>query len=237
MTDEKILLVDDEQALLDTLGSFLTRAGFIIETTNRGDSALVRIPEFKPDVIILDILLPGLDGREVCRRLRATGNWMPVIMLTHIGDSCERTLSLDEGADDYLNKPFDPRELIARIRALLRRTRLASSAHGAARHLTSQGLVLDCESRRVWHGDRELVLTSKAFAILEFLMLHPDQVITREQMLDRIWGWDAPVVTRTVDVRIAELRKQLDDDCDHPRFIETVIGVGYRFMAPVLHSK
>jgi len=237
MADEKILLVDDEPALLDTLGPFLTRAGFIVETTNRGDNALVRIPEFKPDVIILDILLPGLDGREVCRRLRAAANWIPIIMLTHIGDSAERTLSLDEGADDYLDKPFDPHELIARVRALLRRTRLTGITDLRVQHLTSDGLVLDCESRRVWLDDHQLTLTNKAFAILEFLMRHPDRVITREQMLDRIWGWEAQMITRTVDVRIAELRKQLQDDPERPHFIETVIGVGYRFITPVLHSK
>ncbi len=233
MANEKILVVDDEQALLKMLAPFLTRVGFIVETATRGDRALVQTAEFKPDVIVLDIILPGLDGREVCRRLRALDNWTPIIMLTRLNDSSERLMSFNEGADDYLNKPFEPGELVARIRALLRRAKLNFAARATTRRLTAGDLILDRESRRVWFKQMELALSTKAIAVLEFLMLHPDQVITREQLLDRIWGWETPVLTRTVDVRIAELRKHLQDDPDHPRFIETVIGIGYRFVAPM----
>lgn len=233
MAGKKVLIVDDEKSLLDVLAPFLKRAGFLVETALDGDTALARTMEFNPDVIVLDILIPEPDGREVCRRLRALGNWTPIIMLSQIGGSQERAMSLEEGADDYLNKPFDPGELVARIYALLRRAQRVQSSLTGVRRLTSGPLVIDRLSRRAWLNERELVLSAKSFAVLEYLMCHPDEVITRERLLDAIWGWDYPITTRTVDVRIAELRKQLKDDPNAPAFIETIIGVGYRFVRSV----
>ena len=233
MVNPKVLIVDDEKPFLDVLAPFLKRSGFLVETAPDGNVALERIDEFEPDVIVLDVLIPGPDGREVCRRLRDQGNWTPIIMLSQIGSPQERAMSLEEGADDYLNKPFDPGELVARIRALLRRARQVKPSFASTPRLASGPLVIDRLSRRAWLDKRELVPSSKAFSILEYLMCHPDQVITRERLLDAIWGWDYPVTTRTVDVRIAELRKQLGDDPRSPRFIETIIGVGYRFVGPV----
>ncbi|MER3468403.1 MAG: DNA-binding response regulator [Thermoflexus sp.] len=233
MAGKKVLIVDDEKSLLDVLAPFLKRAGFLVETALDGDTALARTMEFDPDVIVLDILIPEPDGREVCRRLRALGNWTPIIMLTQIGGSQERAMSLEEGADDYLNKPFDPGELVARIHALLRRAQQIQFSLASAHRLASGPLVIDRLSRRAWLNECELVLSAKAFLVLEYLMCHPDEVITRERLLDTVWGWDYPTTTRTVDVRIAELRKQLKDDPNAPCFIETLIGVGYRFVRSV----
>lgn len=228
-----VLLADDEHAITAELGPFLQRNGFEVAIARDGGEALDLVGSFQPDLIVLDVLMPGLDGRAVCRRLRKEGNATPVIMLTQVGNATERALSLDEGADDYLNKPFDPIELIARIKAVLRRARAGGPSLASARRLASGPLVLDRPSRRASLDGKELTLTSKALALLEYLMLHPDEVIHRDRLLDEIWGWDDPVATRAVDVRIAELRKALGDATDHPRFIETIIGVGYRFVGSV----
>lgn len=233
MAGEKLLLVDDEKPLLDVLAPFLRRAGFLVETAPDGNSALDRITEISPDVIILDVMMPGVDGREVCRRLRSSNNWTPIIMMTQIGGPLERTMSLEEGADDYLNKPFDPGELVARIHALLRRAGQMRPSLAGAHRLISGYLLIDRQARRAWLNEHELRLSAKAFSVLEYLMSHPDEVITRERLLDAVWGWDHPLATRTVDVRIAELRKYLEDNCDEPCFIETVTGVGYRFVGSV----
>ena len=229
----KILLVDDEEAITSNLASFLRRAGFTVEVAGDGEQALSRIADFAPDLIVLDVLMPKLDGRQVCRRLRATGNWTPIIMLTQVGSPAERAMSLEEGADDYLNKPFDPYELVARIRAVLRRARPGVPPLSAARRLACGRLVLDRPARRALLAGRELSLTPKAVAVLDYLMTHPDEVISRERLLDAVWGWDYPTGTRAVDVRIAELRKALGDDSAKPRYIETVPGQGYRFVGTV----
>ena len=233
MAGEQVLIVDDEKPLVDVLVPFLERAGFSVESVLRGDVALPCIKKMRPDVVVLDVLLPGLDGREVCRRLRAGGDRTPVIMLTQVGGPHERAMSLEEGADDYLNKPFDPGELVARIRALLRRTRGAQPSLVGASRLVSGQLMIDRQCRRAWLAGSELPLSGKAFSVLEYMMIHPDQVITRERFLDVVWGGDYPVATRTVANRIAELRKHLADDPSVPRFIETIVNVGYRFLGSV----
>jgi DNA-binding response OmpR family regulator len=231
--DPRILLVDDEEAITSNLAPFLERAGFTVEVAGDGEEALRRVADFGPDLIVLDVLMPKLDGREVCRRLRAAGNWTPVIMLTQVGSATERAMSLEEGADDYLNKPFDPYELVARIRAVLRRARPGVPPLSAARRLVCGPLVLDRPARRALLTGRELPLTPKAVAALDYLMTHPDEVISRERLLDAVWGWDYPTGTRAVDVRIAELRKALGDDAAKPRYIETIPGQGYRFIGSV----
>lgn len=228
-----ILLVDDEEAITANLAPFLERAGFLVTVGHDGEEALRLSSDTPPDLIILDVLMPCLDGREVCRRLRQDGNWTPVIMLTQVGDSSERALSLEEGADDYLNKPFDPHELVARIRAVLRRARFGIPPFSAALQLSCGSLILDRPARLALVKGRELLLTPKAIALLDYLMTHPDEVITRERLLDAVWGWDYPAATRTVDVRVAELRKALRDDPANPRYIVTIPGRGYRFVGKV----
>jgi DNA-binding response OmpR family regulator len=232
-TKPKILLVDDEQAITDNLAPFLERAGFAVAVAADGETALRQVPSFSPDLIVLDILMPRLDGREVLRRLRQAGNWTPVILLTQVGESTERAMALEEGADDYLNKPFDPHELVARIRAVLRRARPGQPPLSSAQRLASGDVILDRQKRRIYVESKELRLTPKAVALLEYLMTHPDELLTRDRLLDAVWGWDYPTGTRTVDTRIAELRRVLDDDPAQPRYIETAPGQGYRFVGDV----
>ena len=230
---DKVLLADDESAITTNLAPFLERAGFTVAVAANGAEALSQVTSFAPDLIILDVLMPKLDGREVLRRLRQAGNWTPVVLLTQVGESTERAMALEEGADDYLNKPFDPHELVARIRAVLRRARPGQPPLTTAEQLASGDLVLDRQSRRAFVNSQEANLTPKALALLEYMMTHPDELLTRDRLLDAVWGWDYPAGTRTVDTRIAELRRILSDDPSDPQYIETVPGQGYRFVALV----
>jgi DNA-binding response OmpR family regulator len=184
-------------------------------------------------LILLDVLMPRMDGREVLRRLRRAKDWTPTILLTRVGESSERALAIEEGADDYLNKPFDPHELLARIRAVLRRARPGEKSLSAAWVLACGELMLDRQARRAKLDDKTLELTPKALAVLEYLMTHPDECISRERLLEMVWGWQYPTGTRAVDTRMAELRRALGDDPEKPRFIETVPAEGYRFAAQV----
>jgi DNA-binding response OmpR family regulator len=228
-----VLLVDDERAITANLAPFLERSGFSVAVAGDGEEALHRISGFKPDLIVLDVLMPRMDGRELLRHLRQQDDWTPVILLTQVGESTERAMALEEGADDYLNKPFDPHELVARIRAVLRRARPGQPPLTSAPRLACGDLSLDRQSRRAFVGSQELRLTPKAVALLEYLMTHPDELLSRDRLLDAVWGWDYPVGTRTVDTRVAELRRVLDDDPTRPCYIETVPGQGYRFVGLV----
>lgn len=229
-TKQKILLVDDEPAITDNLAPFLERSGFVVMTALNGIEALQRIAREKPDLLVMDVLMPKMDGREALRQLRRSGNWIPILLLTQVGESSERAMALEEGADDYLNKPFDPHELVARIRAILRRAKPGQPPISMAWKLLSGSLSLDRRARRIYLSNVELFLTPKALLLLEYLMTHPDELVTRDRLLDVVWGWDYPVGTRAVDTRIAELRRALKDDPANPSFIETVPGQGYRFI-------
>jgi DNA-binding response OmpR family regulator len=232
-TKPKILLVDDETAITNNLAPFLSRAGFEVVVAADGEQALANVESFAPGLIILDVLMPKLDGREVLRRLRQSGNWTPIILLTQVGEATERAMALEEGADDYLNKPFDPHELIARIRAVLRRAQPGKPPLAVSERLVSKQVVLDRRARRVFLDSEELNLTPKAVVLLEYLMTHTDELLSRDRLLDVVWGWDYPVGTRAVDTRIAELRRALGDDATQPDYIETVPGQGYRFIGKV----
>lgn len=231
--NSRILLVDDEQAITTNLAPFLERAGFEVSVAANGQEALEQISRQAPNLIVLDVLMPKLDGRQVLRHLRQGDNWTPVILLTRVGESTERAMALEEGADDYLNKPFDPHELIARIRSVLRRARPGQPPLSSAQRLHCGPLELDRRARRAWLEGQELTLTPKASSLLEYLMTHPDELLSRERLLDAVWGWDYPAGTRTVDTRIAELRRALGDDPAQPQYIETVPGQGYRFVGEV----
>jgi DNA-binding response OmpR family regulator len=230
---QRLLLVDDEPSITANLAPFLERSGYRVTVASNGKDALAIITQSPPELVILDVLMPNIGGREVLRRLRQSGNWIPVILLTQVGESVERAMALEEGADDYLNKPFDPQELVARIRSVLRRARPGRPPLATAWRLACGELVLDRRARRVSLKSRALELTPKALELLEYLMTHPEQAFTREQLLDAVWGWEVPAGTRTVDTRIAELRRALDDDAAAPQFIETVIGLGYQFIGRV----
>jgi DNA-binding response OmpR family regulator len=228
-----ILIVDDDQGIQTSLASFLARGGFKISTAGDGLQALAFLEHTQPDLIILDILMPHLDGRETLRQLRQAGNWVPIILLTQVGESAERAMALDDGADDYIAKPFDPHELMARIRAVLRRTSPGTLPLSATWVLVCGELRLDRRSRRASLGNHVINLTPKALVLLEYLMSHPDELIDRERLLDAVWGWEAEVATRAVDARIAELRRVLKDNPDQPTYIETIPGLGYRFIGQV----
>jgi DNA-binding response OmpR family regulator len=228
-----ILVVDDDSGICASLSAFLSRSGFKASTASDGEQALRMLDKNPPDLLVMDVLMPRLDGRETLRRLRHAGNWIPVILLTQVGEATERAMALEEGADDYLNKPFEAHELVARIRAVLRRASPGTPPLTAAWTLTCGDLRLDRRSRRVSLGGHELALTPKALVLLEYLMTHPDELVSRERLLDVVWGWEQAVATRAVDARIAELRRTLGDNADQPGFIETVAGMGYRFIGKV----
>jgi DNA-binding response OmpR family regulator len=228
-----ILLADDDPTIADSLAPFLERAGFHVLVVSDGVSALDKAQKHHPELIILDVLMPRMDGRETLRRLRKSNIWTPTILLTQVGEASERALALEEGADDYLNKPFDPHELLARVRAVLRRARPGERSLTTAWLLTAGDLVLDRRARRVSLSGKVLDITPKALAVLEHLMTHPDEAVTRERLLEVVWGWEYPAGTRTVDTRMAELRRALNDDPAEPRYIETISGEGYRFVASV----
>lgn len=229
----KILLVDEERAITDNLAPFLQRAGFDVAVAADGGAGLQEVTSFAPSLTILDVMMPRLDGRAVLRHLREADDWTPVILLTQVGDSAERAMALQEGADDYLNKAFDPYELVARMQAVLRRASPSRPPLAASQRVASGDLVLDRQLRRAYVTTKGVSLTPKAFGLLEYMMTHPDELLTRDRLLDAVWSWDYPAGTRTVDTRVAELRRVLNDDADDVRYIETVHGEGYRFVGPV----
>ena len=230
---ERLLLVDDDSAITDALAPLLRREGFDVTVAGDGERALAEVAAREPDVVVLDVMLPGIDGRGVLRELRATGRMVPVVLLTSVGEAGERARALDEGADDYLNKPFDPGELVSRVRAILRRTDRGTRSLAGSGRLRAENLTVDRVARRFWLDGAELALTPKAGALLDYLLTHPDELLTRERLLEVVWGFDHPVGTRAVDHRVAELRRVLGDDAASPRWIETVPSTGYRFRAPV----
>lgn len=232
----KILLVDDEIDLLAELRPFLERSNYEVITAVNGVEALAKIETHKPNLMVLDLMMPQMDGRETLRRLRSANNWIPVILLTVVNTQFDRIGSFNEGADDYLNKPYDPMELLARIQAVLRRAQRTQEVSRADAHqLVSASLTLDRQTRVVTLHDNPIHLGQKAFNLLAYLMTEAPNPLSREHLLEKIWGYDlaAEIQTRAVDVRIREIRRQLDDNPDQPQFIETVIGIGYRFMQAV----
>ncbi|HYK99532.1 MAG TPA: response regulator transcription factor [Candidatus Acidoferrales bacterium] len=226
----RLLIVDDDTNLRHTLGYAFRQEGFEVMTAEDGDKALVSFRQTHPDLVILDVMLPGRDGFEVCRALRRESD-VPVIMLTARDTELDKVVGLEIGADDYLAKPFSTRELIARVRAMLRRTRRKEPAQADTR-LEMEGLVLDGARHRVMLDEREVELKPKEFDLLAFFMGHGGQVFGREQLLASVWGYDFAGDSRTVDTHVKTLREKLGDDAERPRWIETVRGVGYRFREP-----
>lgn len=222
----RILVVDDDDMIRGHLARILTQAGYIALTACDGVEALAVIEKHRPDLIVLDVLMPRADGRQVLATLRRRQDWTPVILLTGVGESGTRADALDKGADDYLNKPFDPAELVARIRAVLRRGPGGRSLSHAG-VLVGGGLRVDRLAKVVSAKGRTLQLTPKALALLEYLMAHHGQTFTRDHLLGQVWGIEFAITTRAVDHRVAELRKVLG--ALGLEVIDTVQGVGYRF--------
>jgi len=219
----KILVVDDERAVRESLRRALELEGYEIELAGDGGEALVTLGGDEPqaDAVILDVLMPGVDGLEVCRRLRATGNHVPVLMLTARDEVENRVAGLDAGADDYVTKPFALEELLARLRALLRRT-----AEGSGEALRFADLELDPGTREVRRGGESIDLTRTEFSLLELFMLNPRQVLTRSVIFERVWGYDFGYGSNSLDVYIGYLRRKTEAG-GRPRLIQTVRGVGY----------
>jgi len=229
-TTGTVLVVDDEQRLRELVRDYLARDGFSVLTAGDGLAALDLARRHTPDVVVLDLMLPGLDGLEVCRRLRGFSDAY-VIMLTAKAEEIDRIVGLEIGADDYLTKPFSPRELVARVRAMLRRPR-HSTAESAPDIAPSQRfglLLIDHARHEVTLNGAVVALTTLEYALLTTLAAHPGRVFTRDQLLERVWGADYFGDDHVVDVHIANVRKKLGDDPAQPNYIETVRGAGYRF--------
>jgi two-component system response regulator ResD len=224
-----ILVVDDEPTIAEVVARYLTRAGYETRTASDGPSAVAAAAVRRPDLVVLDIMLPGLDGLEVMRRLHEDSDErLPVILLTAKGEEADRLIGLRQGADDYVVKPFSPRELVARVDAVLRRTESAPDDREQTRFA---GLEIDPAARRVVVRGREVDLTAREFDLLDFLARHPDQVFSRDQLMDRVWKFAFYTDTTTVTVHVRRLRAKIEPDPSNPRWIETVWGVGYRFRA------
>ncbi|HEX8730800.1 MAG TPA: response regulator transcription factor [Ktedonobacterales bacterium] len=231
----RILIVDDEPNIVELLASYLSREGYDIATATDGVAALDQARQLAPDLIVLDVMLPGLDGIEVCRQIRRFSDAY-ILMLTARAEEIDTIIGLSVGADGYVTKPFSPREVVARVKALLRRPRAisqgAASAAGQA-PIRIGALVIDEDAHTVECAGEPIALTAREFALLLTLARHPGRVFTRAQVLDQVWG-DEYYDDHVVDVHIGNLRKKLEDDATHPRYIETVRGIGYRMsqMAP-----
>lgn len=219
---EAILVVDDEQNIVELVKLYLTNEGFTVRGAINGEEALKTFKSFQPSLIILDIMLPGMDGWEVCRRIRKESD-VPIIMLTAKVSEVDKVVGLELGADDYLTKPFSPRELVARVKAVLRRIR----GPAPKSPLSFGDLTIDIDKREVSLAGKKIDLTSTEFDVLRELASNPGIVYSRERLLQKVWGYDFFGGARTVDVHIRHLRQKLGDEGS--RFIETVWGVGYRF--------
>ena len=229
---EKVLVVEDEKVLQETLAYNLKNQGYQVETSGDGKTAIELAKSFHPDVIILDIMLPGIDGFEVCRILRKEMT-TPILMLTARDDEIDRIVGLEVGADDYLTKPFSMRELMARIKAILRRVRLIREEldnDGTTPQLLNFGnMVINLTRREVLLDTKSLALKPKEYELLVFMAQHKGQVLSREHILERVWGWDFIGDSRTVDVHVRWLREKIESEPASPKRIITVRGAGYRF--------
>jgi DNA-binding response OmpR family regulator len=222
-----VLVVDDEPIVREVVVGYLQREGFRTLEAADGHRAQELLERDPPDLVVLDLMLPGVDGLELCRWIR-TRSSLPVIMLTARGEEADRIVGLELGADDYVTKPFSPRELAARVRTVLRRS--TPPAAGEAR-LSFDGLEIDASTREVTKARDQVRLTAREFDLLWFLASHPRRVFSRSQLMDRVWGYEAALDTGTVTVHVRRLREKIEDDPSQPRFLETVWGVGYRFCA------
>jgi len=227
----RILIVDDEEAILELIAYNLQKEGFLTERAVNGWEALEKVAANPPDLVLLDWMLPGIDGLEVCRRLRDNPKTrgLPIIMLTARVEEVDKVLGLELGANDYVTKPFSPRELLARIKAHLRAKQTHYQPKAGEPVIQHGALRIDTEKYQVKKNDRLLELAPKEFELLFLLASQPGKVFRREEMLNRIWGYDYPADTRTVDVHIRYLRQKIEDDPNNPAILLTVRGVGYKF--------
>ena len=227
MNQTSILVVEDEPSIAEVVSLYLRRAGYQVQVLADGSAALACMERQMPDLLILDIMLPGLDGLELTRWLRDRSD-VPIIMLTARRAETDRIAGLEMGADDYVVKPFSPQELVSRVRAVLRRTR-PSGAAKVETPLVFGDMRIDPVTRLVHQGEREITLTAKEFDLLWLLACHPRQVFSREQLLDRVWGYSDYIDSSSVTVHVRRLREKIEADPAHPSHLVTVWGVGYKF--------
>ena len=225
----RVLVVDDEPVVTEVIDRYLSREGFEVSIAADGAQALDLAHSWAPDLIVLDLMLPNVDGLEVCRQLRRQSQ-VPIIMLTARGEETDRVVGLELGADDYIVKPFSPRELVARVKTVLRRT-ASAPAQSPGGTLRFDALTLNPQSRKVTLRDTEVHLTSKEFDLLLFLASHPGQVFTREQLMDQVWDYTYAADYSTITVHIRRLREKVEIDAMKPAYIKTIWGVGYKFDA------
>ncbi len=220
-----VLVVDDEPIVREVVVRYLKREGYETLEAGDGDDARVLLEREQLDLVVLDVMLPGTDGLELCRWIRSRSA-LPVILLTARGEEADRIVGLELGADDYVTKPFSPRELAARVRTVLRRS---APIEAVEERLAFEGLALDASTREVRREGEELKLTAKEFDLLWFLASHPRKVFSRDQLMSSVWGYEAAFDTGTVTVHMRRLREKIEETPSHPRFLQTVWGVGYRF--------
>jgi DNA-binding response OmpR family regulator len=230
MTGQHLLVVDDEPQILEVLKLYLSREGFRVHTAADGEAALAAFESHVPDLVVLDLMLPKIDGLEVFRRMRVK-RIVPIIMLTAKGDELDRVLGLELGADDYIVKPFSPREVVARVKNILRRAVPMEELTDAA--ITCGDLRVDPRTRLVEIGNRKVELTNKEFDLLYFLAKNPGRVFTRAQLLDKVWGYEFFGDASTVTVHVRRLREKIEPNPAEPRYLATVWGVGYKFEGAV----
>jgi DNA-binding response OmpR family regulator len=221
----RVMVVDDDLTVREVVVTYLRAAGYDVGEAADGESALTGLRAERADLVVLDLMLPGIDGLEVCRRIRATGNDVPVIMLTALGSETDRVVGLERGADDYVTKPFSPRELVLRVESVLRRV----GERGVAQGSVSDGdLMVDSTEHSVTLAGRRLALTAREFDLLRFFLSNPGQAFSRDELLQKVWGWSFGDQS-TVTVHVRRLREKIEADPTHPVRLATVWGVGYRW--------
>ena len=235
MRNATILVAEDDRPILNLIVSYLENDGYTVHAAHDGETALKLARSVRPDLLVLDVMLPGVDGLEVCRRVQQEID-VYVLMLTARAEEVDKVVGLSVGADDYLTKPFSPRELVARVKAILRRNRTRGTSDVAARNSERQplhfdGLAINPETHEVWHNQTLIDLTLREFELLYALAEQPGRVFSRDQLLERVWGYDFAGIDRVVDVHIGLLRRKLEDDPANPALIQTIRGIGYKFVA------
>lgn len=233
MAEKKLLVVDDDPNICELIELYFMKEGYEVKACHEGDKAVDAFKDFDPDIILLDLMLPGMDGYDICREIRKESS-VPIIMLTARGETLDRVVGLELGADDYIPKPFESKEVIARVKAVLRRTEITSDSREdkQVEYIEYPGLKVNISSYNVEIADEKIEMPPKELELLFFLATHPDRVFTREQLLGNVWGYDFFGESRTVDVHIKRIREKIeavDVDGKLPWVIETVWGVGYKF--------
>jgi phosphate regulon transcriptional regulator PhoB len=225
---KRVLLIEDDRDIVELVRYNLEREGFQVSAATDGATGLAQVRKTPPDILLLDLMLPKLSGLDICKEIRRDQslNRLPILMLTARGEEADRVVGLEMGADDYVTKPFSPRELGARVKALLRRTEPAGET---PRVIEARGLTIDPSSYRVTHDGHPVTLSTLEFRLLYYLATRPNRVFTRDQLLDAVWGTERFVTPRSVDVYIRRLREKVETDADHPAFLKTVRGAGYMF--------